>query len=212
MTKSKERVSKAKPGAATTRPRAPQLPPTISRAALMVDGTDMLVRRITHQHFVLTSLLETVRGGFASLIGLSTFQYVLMQAVGRLTNQQQWTVRSIAREMHVTDAYASVEIADLVDQRYLAKIVNPDDRRVSFLELTDKGVSSLSAIAPVQQMVNDTLYGHLDSNSALTYSNELSVLISRAESAISVLNDVAADQREAALRQTPRRRRRTAAR
>jgi MarR family transcriptional regulator, organic hydroperoxide resistance regulator len=212
MTKSRERVSKAKPGAAVTRPRAPKLPPTISRAALMVDGTDMLVRRITHQHFVLSSLLETVRSGFASLIGLSTFQYVLMQAVGRLTDKQQWTVRSTAREMHVTDAYASVEIADLVEQGYLAKVVNPDDRRVSFLELTDKGVSSLSAIAPIQQMVNDALYGHLDSNSALTYSNELSVLISRAESAISVLNDVAADQREAALRQPTKRRRRTAAR
>ncbi|OSJ24089.1 MarR family transcriptional regulator [Bradyrhizobium japonicum] len=178
----------------------------------MVDGTDMLVRRITHQHFVLSSLLETVRSGFASLVGLSTFQYVLMQAVGRLTDKQQWTVRSTAREMHVTDAYASVEIADLVEQGYLAKVVNPEDRRVSFLELTDKGVSSLSAIAPIQQMVNDALYGHLDSNSALTYSNELSVLISRAESAISVLNDVAADQREAALRQPTKRRRRTAAR
>ena len=212
MTKSKERAAKAKPGTAVGRPRAPKLPPTISRTALMVDGTDMLVRRITHQHFVLSSMLETVRSGFASLIGLSTFQYVLMQAVGRLTDQPQWTVRSIAREMHVTDAYASVEIADLVEQGYLAKIVNPDDRRVSFLELTDKGVASLSAIAPIQQLVNDALYGHLDRNSALTYSNELSVLISRAESAISVLNDVAADQREAALRQPPKRRRRTAAR
>ncbi|MCP3407595.1 MarR family winged helix-turn-helix transcriptional regulator [Bradyrhizobium sp. CCGB01] len=208
MTKSKERMTKAKPAAA--RPRAPQLPPTISRTALMVDGTDMLVRRITHQHFVLSGLLETVRSGFASLIGLSSFQYVLMQAVGRLSDQQQWTVRSIAREMHMTDAYASVEIADLVEKGYLAKIVNPDDRRVSFLELTDKGVASLSAIAPIQQMVNDALYGHLDSNSALTYSNELSVLISRAESAISVLNEVAADQREAALRQTSKRRRRPA--
>jgi len=208
MTKSKERTTKAKPAA--VRPRVPQLPPTISRAALMVDGTDMLVRMITHQHFVLSGLLETVRGGFASLIGLSSFQYVLMQAVGRLSNKQQWTVRSIAREMHMTDAYVSVEIADLVEKGYLAKIVNPDDRRVSFLELTDKGVSSLTAIAPIQQMVNDALYGHLDSHSALAYSNELSVLISRAETAISVLNDVAADQREAALRQPPKRRRRTA--
>ena len=208
MTKSKERATKAKPAA--VRPRVPQLPPTISRATLMVDGTDMLVRMITHQHFVLSGLLETVRGGFASLIGLSSFQYVLMQAVGRLSDKQQWTVRSIAREMHMTDAYVSVEIADLVEKGYLAKLVNPDDRRVSFIELTDKGVSSLTAIAPIQQMVNDALYGHLDSHSALTYSNELSVLISRAETAISVLNDVAADQREAALRQPPKRRRRTA--
>ncbi|WP_156527734.1 MarR family winged helix-turn-helix transcriptional regulator [Bradyrhizobium stylosanthis] len=208
MAKSTERVTKSKPGAATTRPRAPKLPPTISRAALMVDGSDTLVRSITHQHFVLSGLLDTIRGGFASLVGLSSFQYVLMQAVGRFSDQA-WTVRSISREMHVTDAYASVEIADLVKQGYLAKVVNPDDRRVSFLELTDKGVSSLSAIAPIQQMVNDALYGHLNSHTALTYSNELSVLISRAESAIFVLNDVAADQRQAALKTHLRRRRPT---
>jgi len=206
----KERATKSKPGATSTRPGSRELPPTISRSDLMVDGTDLLVRRITHQHFVLSGLLETIRSGFASLIGLSSFQYVLMQAIGRLPNENPWTVGSIAREMHMTLAYASVEIADLVDKGYLAKINNPDDRRVSFLQLTEKGTSALSAIAPTQQLVNDALYGHLDRNSALTYSNELSVLISRAESAISVLEDVSADQREAALRQPTRRRRRTA--
>lgn len=179
--------------------RAP-LPPTISRPTLMVDGSDALVRRITHLHFILSGMLDGIRGGFASLIGVTSFQYVLMQALGRLHSKTEWTVGSVAREMHMTDAYVSTEIADLVEQGYLAKIVNPADRRVSFLTLTEKGRDALAAIAPIQQSVNDTLYSHLNETSAVAYAAALEGLVTQAEGARRLLHDVSAGQRIAALK------------
>lgn len=184
------------------------LPPTVSRAALMLDGSDALVRRITHLHYVLSGMLENIRGGFASLIGVSSFQYVLMQALGRLQTDTNWTVRSVAREMHMTDAYVSTEISDLENQGFLAKITNPNDRRMSFLALTAKGREALSAIAPIQTIVNDTLYGHLDGRSAASYADELDTLLSQAEKASAVLEQISAAQRLAVLGNVPRPRRR----
>lgn len=186
--------------------KAAALPPTISRASLMVDGSDALVRRITHLHYVLSGMLESIRGGFAALIGVSSFQYVLMQALGRLDSSEGWTVRSIARRMHMTDAYVSTEIADLVEQGLVTKVINPNDRRMSFLTLTAKGRSSLAAIASVQQVVNDTLYGHLDRKSAEAYANELETLLAHAEKATAVLKEISSEQRRAALGRLPRRR------
>jgi MarR family transcriptional regulator, organic hydroperoxide resistance regulator len=184
------------------------LPPTVSRASLMLDGSDALVRRITHLHYVLSGMLESIRGGFASLIGVSSFQYVLMQALGRLQTDTDWTVRSVAREMHMTDAYVSTEISDLEQQGFLEKVTNPNDRRMSFLSLTAKGRESLAAIAPIQTIVNDTLYGHLDEKSATAYLEELGTLAAQAEKASAVLDQITAAQRLAVLGNVPRPRRR----
>lgn len=175
------------------------LPPTVSSPALLVDGSDALIRRITHLHFILSGMLDNIRGGFAALIGVSSFQYVLMQALGRLHTETEWTVRSVSREMHMTDAYVSTEIADLVDQGLLAKVSNPDDRRVSFLTLTERGRAALAAIAPIQQTVNDTLYGHLDEASAIAYAAQLEALTAQAEDARAMLREFSAAQRFAAL-------------
>ncbi len=174
----------------------------------MLDGSDALVRRITHLHYVLSGMLEKIRGGFAALIGVSSFQYVLMQALGRLRTDTDWTVRSVAREMHMTDAYVSTEISNLEAQGFLAKVTNPNDRRMSFLALTTKGREALSAIAPIQTIVNDTLYGHLDRESAASYADELDTLLSQAEKASAVLEQIAAAQRLAILGNVPRPRRR----
>lgn len=181
-------------------PSADTLPPTVSNPSLLVDGTDALVRRITHLHFILSGTLDRIRGGFAALIGVSSFQYVLMQALARLPEKNEWTVGSVAREMRMTDAYVSTEIADLVARGLLDKVTNPADRRMSFLALTEKGREAISAIAPVQQSVNDTLYGHLDKDSARTYAAELEALLVQSEKACEALDELAAEHRMSALR------------
>jgi DNA-binding MarR family transcriptional regulator len=174
---------------------AAPLPPTISQSSLMVDGSDALIRRITHRHFVLSGLLERIRSEFAALIGVTTFQYVLMQALARLEHDKEWTVGAVAREMRMTDAYVSTEISDLVRQGLLAKVVNPDDRRVSFLAITPKGRASLIAIAPIQQTVNDTLYGHMNRKAAIAYAEALDQLVVYADKAGQIFDDVSARQR-----------------
>ena len=191
-----------------TKPGSAALPPTVSNKALMVDGSDSPVRRITHLHYILSGLLESIRGGFAGLIGVTSFQYVLMQALGRLHNSEGWTVGSIARQMHMTDAYVSTEIADLVQQGLVTKVINPNDRRTSFLTLTEKARERLSAISEVQQHVNDTLYGHLNRDSADAYASQLETLLAQARTASSMLEEISAEQRRAALVRLPRSRRR----
>jgi hypothetical protein len=79
---------------------------------------------------------------------------------------------------------------------------------MSFLTLTAKGRDSLAAIAPIQTIVNDTLYGHLDDKSAKAYLEELGTLVAQAEKAGAVLDQITAAQRLAVLGNVPRPRRR----
>lgn len=183
------------------------LPPSIAGTTALGDQSDAVIRRITHLHFILSGLLDTIRGGFASLIGVSSFQYVTMQALGRLNSDEPWTVRGIARQMRMTDAYVSTEIAGLVEQGLVTKVVNPDDRRVSFLRLTDKGHRALAAITEIQQTVNAALYGHMSRQQAESYVKELEALLIHAEVAADLLDDIAAEHRITTLRAPSRRRR-----
>ncbi len=184
------------------------LPPTISDTTALGEQSDHFIRRITHLHFILSGVLDTIRGGFASMIGVSSFQYVTMQALGRLNSDEPWTVRGIARQMRMTDDYVSTEIAGLVERDLVAKVVNPNDRRVSFLKLTHKGQQALAAITPIQQAVNTALYGHLSREQAEGYTKELEVLLVQADKAADMLGEMTAEQRITALKSPSKVRRR----
>ena len=190
-------VSQARPAAMPvarkkSRPRPKSLPLTTSNPALLVDGTDQTLRRLTLAFAVLGWQLAEIRNDFGKLVHVSPFQYVMLQAIARVETDEPWTARSLARHFRVTNAFVSMELRSLLEKELVQAEPNADDRRSKLLSLTPQGAQALTTLAPVQQKVNDILYSQFDSAGLTRQCEQIERMAADAEKAIDYLREVLA--------------------
>jgi DNA-binding MarR family transcriptional regulator len=135
---------------------------TVSRPALLADGSDAAFRRLIHGMLSYTHHVETVRDGFATLIGVTGIQYVLLMSVQRLQASGGISVSDVATWMRRSGAFITIEAGKLVQAGLIEKAADRQDRRRVLLRLTADGASRLASLAPRQQQLNDTLFEALD--------------------------------------------------
>ncbi|HZY15166.1 MAG TPA: MarR family winged helix-turn-helix transcriptional regulator [Ramlibacter sp.] len=175
-----------------SRPRPKSLPLTTSNPALLVDGTDQTLRRLTLAFAVLGWQLAEIRNDFGKLVHVSPFQYVMLQAIARVETDEPWTARSLARHFRVTNAFVSMELRSLLEKELVQAEPNADDRRSKLLSLTPQGAQALTTLAPVQQKVNDILYSQFDSAGLTRQCEQIERMAADAEKAIDYLREVLA--------------------
>lgn len=171
------------------------LPLTASNPALLIDGTDKVLRRMTLSFAVLSWQLADIRAGFGKLVDVSPFQYVALQAIARVEMEEPWTARSLAKHFRVTNAYVSMELRGLIDREYIQTQPSEQDRRTKFLSLTPKGVRALTAMAPAQQKVNDLLYSQFDAKSLTKQCAIIERMTQDAEEASNYLKHLKANRK-----------------
>ena len=137
-------------------------PLTVSRSALLVDGTDAEFRRFVSRLVLVTDRLRQIRKHFGWRIGLSGPQYVLLITVAYLQGTKGITVSALARDLRVTSAFVTSESRRLVQRGLLAKRPNPEDSRSTLLVLTAAGRKSIDALVPEIRRVNDVLFGYVN--------------------------------------------------
>lgn len=143
------------------KPSAPPLPPTISRPALLVGGSDGEFRALIHDLLAYIRRLGDCRDAFASVLGVSGMQYEILMLISRL-GPAGLAVGEAANRLHRSAAFVTIESGKLVDRGVLEKFGDPDDGRSVRLRVTRKGTEMVRQIAPVQRQVNDTLFDCLD--------------------------------------------------
>ncbi len=142
-------------------PRAPA-PATVTRSELLVDGSDAVFRKLIHASFGFLARHEAVRANFGQRIGLSGVEYTVLVAIGHLTGGGGAVIISqLAAHLHLSGAFVTTTTSRLVKKGLITKDVDPDDRRKICLNLTEKAWSTLAALAPIQQQVNDIEFSPL---------------------------------------------------
>jgi len=165
-------ISKAAPRARRARGRraaipvafaagAPALPPTASRAALLDGGSDQRFRRLVYDLLTIASRMTMVREHLASRMGITAPQYSLMMAVGQFQGARGVGVTSLARVLHVSNAFVATESGKLAQAGLLTKRANPADRRGVLLSLTRAGRALIEKESGEIRAVNDVFFGAL---------------------------------------------------
>lgn len=131
---------------------------TVSRDALIVDGSDFPFREMLHNLLAFSSRLEQVRGRFAGLIGLSGPQYTILITVRQLAGLGDVGVSHVAEHLALTPTFVTNETKKLVKLGVLEKQPDPNDLRRVKLKVTPLGENKLRSLAGVQQQVNDQLF------------------------------------------------------
>ncbi|MFG1477719.1 MarR family transcriptional regulator [Xanthobacter sp. V4C-4] len=135
------------------------LPLTVSRPALLVDGSDVVFRDLLHDMLAFAAVIEEVRDRLGGLIGLSGTQYTILTSIARLSARvPNLGVNQLAEHLHLSGAFITLEVNKLVTAGLVIKAVNPEDRRRVVLTVTPEAERRLTELARVQVPANDSLF------------------------------------------------------
>src|ERR1043166_1533407 len=101
--------------AAARKPRKPA-PLTVSRPELLDRGSDAEFRKFVHGLLAFASRLETVRAGFARLVGLTPIQYTILISVAHLEAAGDVSVNMLADHLQLSGAFITIETGKLLRQ------------------------------------------------------------------------------------------------
>ncbi|MFG1392937.1 MarR family winged helix-turn-helix transcriptional regulator [Xanthobacter agilis] len=135
------------------------LPLTVSRPALLMDGTDIAFRDLLHDMLAFAGVIEEVRQRLGGLIGLSGTQYTILTSIARLSAViPDLGVNQVAEHLHLSGAFITLEVNKLVAAGLVTKAVNPEDRRRVVLTVTPEAERRLTELVVVQVPANDSLF------------------------------------------------------
>ncbi len=139
--------------------------------------TDHRFRQLLYDFSTLGASLEVARAYLASHLGISPPQYNIAMIVANHQNTGGINVSDVARRLHVSTAFITLESGSLEQAGLIEKKPNPKDRRGVLLRLTRRGESLVERIGPERQRVNDHLFGSLSAKDFRRLSETLSSLL-----------------------------------
>ena len=140
-------------------PRLRKKPPTVSRAALLVAGSDAEFRGLIHDLIAYGHKLDACRDAFAAIAGISGVQYEIVMLVSRA---EGLSIGEVAARLHRSGAFITIEANKLVERGIVTKAADASDGRRVLLQVTAAGTALIRRLAPYQVRVNDELFGRLD--------------------------------------------------
>src|SRR5919199_6254648 len=142
------------------RSRKKILPPaTVSRPALLVDGSDGEFRDLIHDLIAYGHRLDACRDAFAAIAGISGVQYEIVMLLSRAAGL---SIGEVAARLHRSGAFITIEANKLVARGILEKRPDPSDGRRVLLKCNGKSRELLERMAPYQRQINDVLFERLD--------------------------------------------------
>jgi MarR family transcriptional regulator, organic hydroperoxide resistance regulator len=158
-----------RPRAGTAKPLRPAsayaLPLTVSRDALIEDGSDTRFRALVHDLLTISTRMEAVREHHGRRMGISGPQYSLLVAIAHLQGAHGASVGAVAQALHVSSAFVASETGKLARRGLLFKRANPRDRRGVLVSLAPAGRLALDRASDEIRAVNDLFFGALDRRS-----------------------------------------------
>ena len=134
-------------------------PLTVSRPALLAQGSDAEFRGLIHDLIAYGHKLDACRDAFAAIAGISGAQYEILMLVSRADGL---SIGEVAARLHRSGAFITIEANRLAAEGILEKAADLADGRKVLLKMTAKSHKLLEHLAPYQRRINDVLFEFLD--------------------------------------------------
>ncbi len=157
---------------------------TASKPELLDKDGDRTLRGLLYDFFAFGRSLEAARGKFASYVGLSPTQYLIMIAIKNSTADEPMGINQLAARLRLSGAFVTNEVNKLVADGLVEKTTHPTDARRVQLTATNQGFSLLARLAAIQRPVNDALFGMLTRDEFRVLSQLLARLAAQGDRAL----------------------------
>jgi DNA-binding MarR family transcriptional regulator len=168
--------------------RSEQMPMTISRPELIVNGSDKEFRELVHNLFGFLARHERIRSGHAGFIGLAGIEYTVLITIAHLSLEGDVNVKSVADHLHLSGAFITSTAQRLLKLGLIHKTIDSADRRRVTLTVSSKGRGALEQLAPVQRRVNDVEFGCLSRAEFKAINELMKRLIQSGDQAVALQN------------------------
>jgi DNA-binding MarR family transcriptional regulator len=172
-------------------------PLTVSRAALIKDGSDGRFRALVHDLLTISTRMEAVREHLGRRMGISGPQYSVLLAVAHLQGPHGASVGTVAQALHVSSAFVASETGKLARRGLVFKRVNPRDRRSVLLSLAPAGRLAMDRASGEIRAINDLFFGALDRKSFDAVCIAAAALVAGSRKALHYLSAVEDDAHSA---------------
>jgi DNA-binding MarR family transcriptional regulator len=145
--------------------RAEKFPPlTVTRPALLVDGSDNEFRDLLDALLGVASQLQTLRLRIAEMLGVTPPQYRILMTVAQAQGEIGVSVGAVAETIQVTPNFITMGVAQLQKKALLTKRKSSTDKRVILLSMTAKGRALLHSAIGTIQAINNELFKDLSAD------------------------------------------------
>ena len=131
-------------------------PATVSRAALLVEGSDAEFRGLIHDLIAYGHRLDACRDAFAAIVGMSGAQYEILMLVSRA--QGALSVGEVAARLHRSGAFITIEANKLAERGILEKASDPADGRKVRLRCRNRDILE-KLEAPLGHLLRNAMGG-----------------------------------------------------
>jgi MarR family transcriptional regulator, organic hydroperoxide resistance regulator len=167
--------------------RGYQPPVTITRRALLVEGSDVEFRRLIYRLLLVEERLRRARDFLARRIGLSGPQYTLLITVAYLQGASGIPVRSLAKNLRVTSAFITSESRRLIELGLLAKRPNPHDSRSTLISVTAAGRRRIGKLIPELRTINNAFFARVSARSFRAATGFLEQLLAGSQAVVAYM-------------------------
>jgi len=168
---------------ATTRKRRA----TVTRRELTLDRTDNEFRTMIHNLLSVSQRLQANRRSHARMLGMSGVQYTVLTAIAHLQGTEGVSVNAVARHLHLSPSFVTMEAAKMVALRVIDKAQDSADKRRVQLTVSQRGWDLLDNILPIQRPVNDALFEGLSREDFVAFCRIIAMIADNAERASALL-------------------------
>jgi MarR family transcriptional regulator, organic hydroperoxide resistance regulator len=138
------------------------LPPTVSRVALLDNGSDRRFRQLVYDLFTIALRMEMVRDHHAARMDVTAAQYGVMMAIAQFQGRSGVAVGALAKTLHVSSAFIASETGKLARLGLVTKRPNPSDGRGVLLSLTRAGRQRIARVGADIRALNDIFFAEID--------------------------------------------------
>lgn len=170
-------------------------PLTVSRPALLAQGSDAEFRGLIHDLIAYGHKLDACRDAFAAIAGISGVQYEILMLVSRADGLP---VGEVAARLHRSGAFITIEANKMAGRGILDKASDPSDGRKVLLKMNSQSHQLLERIAPYQRRINDVLFEFVDAKRFRELRALAAELVGRGDRAVAMLDSLIREAKEAA--------------
>ena len=136
-------------------------PPSASREAHLVDGSDAWFRQVLYRFIQAAGQLHRAREGFGHEAAMTGNQFLVLMGVSYMAEQNGVTIAALAAHIGLAAPHVTTEVGRLQDRGLLIKRPHGEDRRAVLVSLSDAGRCAVTDVISVVRPVNDILFADI---------------------------------------------------